>query len=81
MQRRKSDKFDSFRKQNAQTFLEAKLFHIPRTRHISDDVSLLPVEKPDVKHSTSPEMSIPSVSSSGDDLSSSLGRYPIFGKH
>ncbi|XP_060555482.1 GATOR1 complex protein DEPDC5-like, partial [Ruditapes philippinarum] len=68
------------RKQNPQTFLEAKLFHIPRTRHTSDDVSLLPVQKPDLKLGTSPEMSIPSVSSSGDDLSSSLGCYPIFPK-
>ncbi|XP_053383864.1 GATOR complex protein Iml1-like [Mercenaria mercenaria] len=79
-QRHKSDKYDVSKKQPPQTFMEAKLFHIPRTRHISDDVSLLPVEKPDLKLGTSPVVSIPSNSSSGDNLSSSLGCFPILEK-
>lgn len=62
-----------------QTFLEEKQFHIPRTRHISDDISCLPVDKSDKKScsGTSSSLSIPSRSSSGEDLSSSLGCYPI----
>ena len=63
--------------------MEAKLSHRPRTRHTSDNVSRLPVEKTDKKSQlgTSPAISIMSKSSSGGDLSSSLGVFTILGKN
>ena len=61
--------------------MEAKLSHRPRTRHTSDNVSRLPVEKLDMKPTlgVSPAVSIMSKSSSGGDLSSSLGCYATAG--
>lgn len=78
--KRRSERQELVKKHHPQTVLEAKLFHIPRTRHISDDVSLLPVEKTDLLPGTSPSVSIPSRSSSGDNLSSSSGHIPILGR-
>ena len=63
--------------------MEAKLSHIPRTRHTSDNVSRLPTEKTERKPlqlGTSPAISILSKSCSGGDLSTSLGVFTILGK-
>ena len=68
-------------KRHPQTIMEAKLSHQPRTRHTSDNVSRLPVEKPDKKPTLglSSAVSIISKSCSGGDLSSSLGCYTTAG--
>ena len=77
MHSRKSDRF--VRKTHTPlTLHEAKLRRQPRKRTISDDVSSLPVEKP-VYKTPSPAQSIPS--SCSDDLSSSVGCYPVLGKN
>ena len=69
-------------KRHPQTYMEAKLGHRPRTRHTSDNISQLPVEKLDKKPAlgVSPAVSIMSKSSSGGDLSASLGCYTTAGR-
>ena len=74
---------DARKPHHPQTFMEAKLSHIPRTRHTSDNVSRLPTEKTERKPlqlGTSPAISILSKSCSGGDLSTSLGVFTILGK-
>ncbi|XP_052240462.1 GATOR complex protein Iml1-like isoform X2 [Dreissena polymorpha] len=62
-----------------QTFVEARLMHSARTRTISDNISCLPVEKkPEVD--VMQAISFPSSSSTGDDLSTSVGCYPVHGR-
>lgn len=71
---RKSDRL--LKRRTPLTLQEAKLNRQPRKRTISDDVSSLPVEKPAL---ASPAMSIPSTCSSTEDMSSSVGCYPVLG--
>ena len=80
---RGKDVRDARKPHHPQTFMEAKLSHIPRTRHTSDNVSRLPTEKTERKPlqlGTSPAISILSKSCSGGDLSTSLGVFTILGK-
>ncbi|KAK3608532.1 hypothetical protein CHS0354_010391 [Potamilus streckersoni] len=69
-------------KKHPRTLKEARLMHTPRSRHVSDDTCMFMLEKSERKSglATSSAISIPSQSSSGDDLSSSLGCYPVLEK-
>ena len=82
----KSDSFfNSATHRQPRTFAEAKQAHRPRTRHTSDDISGLALEKKkDRKASigSSSAITIPVMgkSMSGEDLVSSVGCFPVRGE-